>query len=109
MFEIRPVWNFLENFVSCGLVSLNGAQRWTESGQEPGARGLERPADVLGDPHGDAAQDLGVQLVGAALDLALVLVEAGDDLVAVVDREAVLGRLSAKASYTPVSQSIRVP
>jgi hypothetical protein len=64
MFEMSPVWNFLENFVSCGLVSLNGA-------------------------HGHAAQDLGVELVGAALDLALVLVEAGDDLLRVLDREAI--------------------
>src|SRR6188472_2293328 len=27
--------------------------------QEPGPRGLERPPDVLGDAHGDPAQDLG--------------------------------------------------
>ena len=88
MFEMSPVWNFLENFVSCGLVSLKGAQR-DGVGQEAGPRGLERPPDVLGDADGHAAQDLGVELVGAALDLALVLVEAGDDLLRILDREAV--------------------
>ena len=35
MFEIRPVWNFLANFFSCVFVSLNGAQRATESGRKP--------------------------------------------------------------------------
>src|SRR6478672_5289447 len=39
MFEISPVWNFLMNLVSCGLVSLNGAQRWTESGRKPEREG----------------------------------------------------------------------
>ena len=39
MFEMSPVWNFLENFVSCGLVSLNGAQRATESGRKPAREG----------------------------------------------------------------------
>src|SRR4051794_27144717 len=62
--------------------------------QEAGAGRLERPADVLGDAHGDATEDLGVELVRAALDLALVLVEAGDDLVAIVDREPVLRGLA---------------
>ena len=57
-------------------------------GQEAGARGLERPAELLGDLHGGAAQDLGVELVGAALDLLLGLLEERDQLVA-VDREAV--------------------
>src|SRR5439155_2241335 len=47
-----------------------------------------RPLDALGDLHRGPAQDLGVQLVGAALDLARDLVEEPDDLVA-VDREAV--------------------
>ena len=51
-------------------------------GQEAGARGLERPAELLGDLHGGAAQDLGVELVGAALDLLLDLVEQRDQLVA---------------------------
>ena len=63
MFEIRPVWNLSPNFFSCGLVSLNAGQRCDGVREEPGPRGLEGPADVLGDPHGDAAQDLGVQLV----------------------------------------------
>jgi hypothetical protein len=35
MFEIRPVSNFAPNFLSCALVSLNGAQRATESGRNP--------------------------------------------------------------------------
>ena len=58
-------------------------------GQEAGARGLERPAELLGDLHGGAAQDLGVELVGAALDLLLRLLEEVDELVA-RDRVAVL-------------------
>ena len=32
-------------------------------GQEARARGLQRPAELLGDLHGGAAQDLGVELV----------------------------------------------
>ena len=39
MLEISPVWNFLENLVSCGSVSLNGAQRATESGRKPARLG----------------------------------------------------------------------
>jgi len=57
-------------------------------GQEPRARGLQRPLDPLGDLERRAAQHLGIELVRAALDLALDLVEQRDDLVA-VDREAV--------------------
>jgi succinyl-CoA synthetase beta subunit len=76
-------------------------------GQEAGARRLERPADVLGDPDGHAAQDLGVELVGAAFDLALVLVEAGDDLLRILDREAVARGLLLKGvedSLFPIDQ-----
>src|SRR3954468_23747820 len=51
-------------------------------GEEPGAGGLQRPAELLGDLHGGAPQDLGVQLVGAALDLLLGLLEERDELVA---------------------------
>src|SRR5436190_20153782 len=61
--------------------------------QEPGAARLQRPADALGDLDRRAAQDLGVQLVGAALDLARDLVEERDDLFQ-VDREAVALRLA---------------
>src|SRR3954454_5280258 len=102
-FEISPVWYLAASFLTCGLVSLNAGQRWTESGRKPARDGSggppgflagrhatrrhNRPADLLGDAHGDPPQHLRVELVGAALDLALVLVEAGDDLVAVVDRE----------------------
>jgi hypothetical protein len=35
MFETRPVSKLLTNLRSCALVSLNGAQRWTESGKKP--------------------------------------------------------------------------
>src|SRR4051794_1507613 len=62
--------------------------------QEAGARRLEGPAEVLGDPHGDPPQDLRVELVGAALDLALVLVEAWQDLLRVLEHEAVAGGLA---------------
>src|SRR5205085_11877094 len=63
-------------------------------GQEARARGLERPADLLGDAHGDTPQHLRVELVGAALELALVLVEAGADLDAVGGRVAASGSLA---------------
>ena len=39
MFEISPVWNFFVSFSSCGLVSLNGAQRARESGRKPDREG----------------------------------------------------------------------
>ena len=77
-------------------------------GQEAGARRLERPAELLGDLDRGAAQHLGVELVGAGLDLLLDLVEQRDQLVA-LDREAVAVGLGLNASYAPVSQSIRVP
>jgi hypothetical protein len=51
-------------------------------GEEPGARGLQRPAELARDLHRRAAQDLGVQLVGAGLDLLLGLHEQGDELLA---------------------------
>ena len=58
-------------------------------GQEAGARRLERPAELLGDLHGGPPQHLGVELVGAALDLLLRLHEERDQLVA-RERVAVL-------------------
>ena len=39
MFEISPVLNFLTNFLSCGFVSRNGAQRGIESGRNPAREG----------------------------------------------------------------------
>ena len=82
MFEMRPISYFLENFVSCALVSLNGAPARTESGRKPERDGSSGQPMLAWRSDRGAAQDLGVELVGAALDLALDLVEAGDDLVA---------------------------
>src|SRR5215218_10189570 len=48
--------------------------------EEPRARRLERPAELLGDLDGGAAQDLGVELVGPALDLLLGLEEEREQL-----------------------------
>src|SRR5215213_6231882 len=50
--------------------------------QEAGAGRLEGPAELLGDLDGGPAQDLGVELVGPALDLLLRLHEERDQLVA---------------------------
>ena len=75
MLEIRPVSNFFVNFVELGLVSLNGGQRCTESGRKPEREGSSGQPMRLAISSGRAAQDLGVELVGAALDLAGDLVE----------------------------------
>src|SRR3954451_3004547 len=75
-------------------------------GQEARPGGLELPADVLGDAHRGAAQDLGVELVGARHDLALDGEEALDDVVA-VDLDAVARRLSGEGvvgAALPVDQ-----
>src|SRR3712207_8498663 len=48
-------------------------------GQEVRARGLQRPPEVARDPHRDAPQHLGVELIGPALDLLLVLQEQRKD------------------------------
>ena len=48
-------------------------------GQELGPRGLDLPADLAGDLDDRAAQDLGVELVGAGHDLGLDLEEAGEE------------------------------
>ena len=109
MFEMRPVWYFFDSFVSCGLVSLNGRPALDRVGQEARPRRLQRPADLLGDPHGDAPQHLGVELVGAALDLALGLVEQRDDVLALSIVNPSLAASLRNASNTPFSQSMRVP
>src|SRR5215212_699552 len=57
-------------------------------GQEPRAGRLERPLELLRDPHRRAAQDFGVELVGAPLDVLLGLHEERDQPVA-LDREPV--------------------
>ena len=82
MLEISPISNFLAKRSSCVLVSLNGGQRLTESGRKPEREGSSGQPSSLGDLHGGAAQDLGVELVGAALDLLLGLQEERDQLVA---------------------------
>ncbi len=89
-----------------GLVSLKAGQRWHRVGQEAAARGLQRPAELLGDLDGRAAQHLGVELVRARLDLLLDRVEERDQRVA-VDREAVaLGLLAERVvgARLPVDQ-----
>ena len=88
MLEISPISNFFLKLVELGVGLLERRPALDRVGQEARARGLQRPAELLGDLHGGAAQDLGVELVGAALDLLLDLVEQRDQLVA-VDREAV--------------------
>ena len=77
-------------------------------GQELRPRGLELPADLARDLDGRAAQDLGVELVGAAHDLGLDLEEALDERL-LVEAEAVPLGLLVNASRIPFSQSIRVP
>ena len=75
-------------------------------GQEARARGLQRPAELLGDLHRGAAQHLGVELVGAGFDLLLDLVEQRQELVA-LDREAVALGLRAErlvGACVPVDQ-----
>ena len=61
---------------------------WDARGEETGTRRLEVPAELLRHAHGRPAQDLGVELVGAALDLALDVGEQRGQLGA-VHREAV--------------------
>ena len=96
MFESSPSLYFLESFCSCGLVSLNGFQRWTESGRKPERDGSSGQSDAFGDLDRGAPQHLGVELVGAALDLAGDLVEERDQHVA-VDLDAVaLGLLGER-------------
>ena len=100
MFETRPISNFLPKRSSCVLVSLNGGQRGTDSGRKPGARRLQRPAELARDLHGGAAQDLGVQLVGAGLDLLLGLHEQRHELFA-SERVAVLVGLLGEGVVDP--------
>ena len=88
MLERIPISYFFAKRSSWALVSRKGGQAGHAVGQEVRARRLEVPAQLRGHAHGGAAQDLGVQLVRAALDLALDLDEARDQHVA-VDREAV--------------------
>ena len=78
MFEISPISNFFAKLLELRVGLLERRPALDRVGQEAGARGLERPAELLGDLHGGAAQDLGVELVGAALDLLLGLVEERD-------------------------------
>src|SRR5215207_8008279 len=68
--------------------------------QEVGARRLELPAELGRNAHRRAAKNLRVELVGAALDLALDLDEAWDQDVA-IDREAVAVRLPLKGVVDP--------
>ena len=77
MFEIRPVLYFLRELASsCGVGLLERrASARRESGRKPEREGSSGQPRSLGDLDGRAAQDLGVELVGAALDLALDLVE----------------------------------
>jgi hypothetical protein len=63
--------------------------------------GLQLPADLLGDLYGRPAQDLGVELVGAAHDLGLHLEEALDER-PLVERESVALRLLAKRVGEPL-------
>src|SRR5205085_8092252 len=60
--------------------------------EEARSRRLERPSQLLRDLDRGAAQHLGVELIRPGLNLALDLVEQGDQLVA-FDREPVALRL----------------
>ena len=95
MFEISPILYFLAIFVEHRVGLLERRPALDRVGQEARARGLERPAELLGDLHRGAPQHLGVELVGAGLDLLLDLVEERDQLVA-LDREAVALGLGAE-------------
>ena len=91
MLEISPVSNFLAIRSSWALVSLNGVQRGIESGRKPEREGSSCHSSSLGDLDRRPPQHLGVELVGAALDLLRDLEEQRDQLVA-IDREAVASR-----------------
>src|SRR3954468_20909136 len=84
----QPDLDLLGELLQRRVGLLEGAPALDGVGQEARARGLEVPADVLGDAHRGPAQDLGVELVGARHDLALDGEEAIDDVVA-VDLDAV--------------------
>ena len=88
MFDRIPSSYFFEKRSSCAFVSRKGAQRGHAVRQEVRARGLQLPAELGRHAHGGAAQHLRVELVRAALDVALDVDEARDQHVA-VDREAV--------------------
>ncbi len=47
MFEISPILYFFAIFWRTGLVSLNGGQRWTESGRKPAREGSSGQPSVL--------------------------------------------------------------
>ena len=66
MLEISPISNFLAKRSSCVLVSLNGGQRETDSGRKPEREGSSGQPSSREIGDGGAAQDLGVELVGAA-------------------------------------------
>ena len=90
-------------------VSLNGRPALDRVGQEARARGLERPAEPLGDLDRGAAQDLGVELVGAALDLLREISwKSGITSLRSIVKPSRAASAS-NASQMPVSQSIRVP
>ena len=74
--------------------------------QEPGPRGLQWPAELLGDLDSGPAQHLGVELVRPGLDLLLDLVKERDQLVA-LEREPVthgLGVEGLERAGLPVDQ-----
>ena len=89
MFEIRPSSNFLREAVELRVGLLERRPAADRVREETGARRLERPAELARDLDGGAAQDLGVELVRAALDLLLGLEEERDELL-LGERVAVL-------------------
>ena len=106
MFEIRPDVLGLVDLLERRDGLLEGPPALDGVGQELGAGGLERPAEILGDGDRGAAQHLGVELVGAAHDVALVLQKQGNELV-LVDRVAVaLGLLDERLvrAFLPVDE-----
>ena len=106
MLEISPILCFLAIFGQHRVGLLERLPALHRVGQEARSGRLQRPAELLGDLDRGAAQHLGVQLVGAGLDLLLDLVEERDQLVA-LDREAValgLGAERLEGAGVPVDQ-----
>ena len=77
MLEIRPDLLLRVDLLERRIVSLKGRQRVTESGRNWARDGSSGQPELLGDVDRGAAQDLGVELVGAAHDLPLVLRKSG--------------------------------
>ena len=104
MFESRPSLYFLASFCSWALVSRKGSQRCTESGRKPEREGSSGQSSRLAIER-RPPQHLGVQLVGAALDFALDLVEHRDQHVRSSSTPSLAASL-ANASPMPIPKNV---